>query len=210
MSSLKTNPPEDWLSRATRIILEGGLVALPFERLFGIAGDAENPQVLARIITAKGRNAARKKQPISVVGFDLETLSPFIERIPKLAQSLIDSYWPGPVTILLPAGPNVPEPLVSDRGLIGVRVPGASPSLDLARATGRVLTATSANPTGGKDVVSAQQLRQLGLDGIDMIVDGTVPGPPGSTVVDASGRIPRVLRPGIVKIEAAGRNTGEG
>lgn len=200
MTPSKSGPKTNWLEEASRHILNGGLVALPFERLYGIAADAENQVALERIIRAKQRNLRSKKQPISVIGADLKTLLPFTGKLPALAERLAARYWPGPLTILTPASQGVPEALVGDNGLIGIRIPGPSPAWELAKATGKILTATSANLTGGPDVESHEDLLQLHMAGLDMVVEGRVPGPPGSTVVDASGNTPKVLRAGAIDL----------
>ncbi len=118
--------------------------------------------------------------------------------VPPLARALADRFWPGPLTILVPAREDLPNALVSDRGLVGVRLPGQCPALDLARHCDLVLTATSANEAGANDILDHTSLHTL--PGVDYVVPGTVPGPPGSTVVDASGEHPVVLRQGIVTI----------
>jgi len=189
-----------WLRKATRIIHRGGLVAIPFERLFGIAGDAENADSIERVIAAKRRDATSPKQPISVIASDFSVLSRFMDGFPDLAKRLANRYWPGPLTILVPAAKGVPEALVSDSGLIGVRIPGPSPAADLARATSKILTATSANVTGNPDILCHETLRGLSMAEIDFIVEGRVAGPPGSTVVDGTGKTPRVLRHGAIAL----------
>jgi L-threonylcarbamoyladenylate synthase len=185
-----------WLKEAARTVLAGGVVALPFERLFGLAARATDADAVARSALIKGRS---KGQPISVIVPDLAAALEIAAPFPPLAIALAEKYWPGPVTLLVPARSDLQAPLVGRNGLVGVRVPGPSPALDLVRRVGFALTATSANLSGALDALSDLDLNDL--EGVDLLVPGTVPGPPGSTVVDASGDVPVIVRQGIIAIE---------
>jgi L-threonylcarbamoyladenylate synthase len=116
-----------------------------------------------------------------------------------LAYNLARDYWPGPLTIIVKAVADLPLPLVSERGTIGVRIAGPSPAADLARRSGLVLTATSANLKDAQDAISSDEVKRL--QGLSMVLDGVVAGPPGSTVVDATGEQLRVLREGHVNVD---------
>jgi len=186
-----------WLDEALGVVRGGGVVALPFERLFGLAADAFNSEAVARIDEIKRRSSW--SQPVAVIVPDWEALSRVAIEFPQLAADLAEEHWPGPLTLIVPGGDDMPEQLRSEAGLIGVRIPGPSPALDLARAGDTVLTATSANLTGGPDALSHEDVRDLA--GVDLIVPGRVPGPPGSTVVDATGTKPIVVRAGAIEIE---------
>ncbi len=189
---------------AVRIIRADGVVALPFERLFGLAADALSPAAVARSARSKDRPADRSgERPIAVIIPDMEAVFEVVSHFGSLAMKLADKYWPGPLTILVPAADHVPAPLVNSKGQIGVRLPGPCPAFDLARACGKVLTATSANRAGGPDALTHEDVLALPQAEIDLIVPGSVLGPPGSTVVDATGDEPVVLRRGIVDIEEA-------
>jgi len=189
-----------WLEKAACMIRQGDVIALPFERLFGLAANALDPSAVAEVASIKERPAESSgRQPISVILPTLASISRVSEDITPLAQQLIRRYWPGLVTIVVRAKPHLPSPLVSQSGLIGVRLPGPSKAATLATHTDLVLTATSANHKGQKDAKSDEDLANL--DGLTMVVKGTVSGPPGSTVVDASGTVPIVLRQGFVSIE---------
>ena len=172
------------------------MVALPFERLFGLAANALDPAAVQRVLTVKGLD--RGESPIAVIVPDRDQIEQLIGALTPLARQLADVHWPGPLTLLVPAKSGLPAALVGDRGLIGVRVAGPCPAADLARSTGLPLTATSANRAGEPDPLEHDDLARLG--GVDLIVPGRVPGPPGSTVVDASGNRPMILRQGVVVI----------
>jgi L-threonylcarbamoyladenylate synthase len=185
-----------WLKEAVRTILAGGVVALPFERLFGLAARAVDADAVARSAVIKGRGVG---QPIAVIVQDAGGVLEIAASFPPLAVALAERHWPGPLTLLVPARSDLPAALVGPNGLVGVRVPGPSPALDLVRRVGFALTATSANLSGAKDALSDLDL--LDLEGIDLLVPGAVPGPPGSTIVDASGDVPVIVRQGILKID---------
>jgi L-threonylcarbamoyladenylate synthase len=193
--------PPELLAEAVRAVRGGEVVALPFERLFGLAADALDGEAVERAAAIKKRDGASR--PIAVIVPRLESLPLVASDFPATARELAERFWPGPLTLLLPAAEGLPAPLVSSRGRIGVRLPGECPAAELARASGLVLTATSANPSGGPDARSDSDL--AALEGVDLLVPGLVPGPPGSTVIDAAGPHPVVIRPGIVDISARRR-----
>ncbi len=183
-----------------RIVERGGVVALPFERLFGLAADALNAEAVARVAATKGRPPrATGAKPIPVIAPDMEAVLRITTELPPLAELLAERYWPGPMTLLLRAADDMPPPLVGSGGLIGVRIPGPCPAAELAKISRRVLTATSANHPGAEDARSHEDLSDL--SGPDLLVRGSVPGPPGSTVIDASGKLPIVIRSGIISID---------
>jgi len=187
--------PAAWLDEAARVVLAGGVVALPFERLYGLAARATDARAVARSAAVKARDPA---QPISAIVRDVAAVLEVASLFPPLAAELAARHWPGPLTLLVPGRGDLPAQLVGPRGLVGVRVPGASPALELVRRLGFALTATSANRAGGADALSHLDL--LDLEGIDLVVPGAVPGPPGSTIVDASGERPLVVRTGVLNI----------
>ena len=188
--------PSGWLKEAARTVLAGGVVALPFERLFGLAARATDADAVARSAVIKGRGVG---QPIAVIIPDAGGVLEVAAKFPPLAAALAERHWPGPLTLLVPARSDLPAALVGPNGLVGVRVPGPSPALELVRRVGFALTATSANLSGARNALSDLDLHDL--EGVDLLVPGVVPGPPGSTVVDASGATPIVVRQGILKID---------
>ena len=195
------SPAPGWLEDAVRLVRGGGVVALPFERLFGLAADALDPAAVERVAAVKGRDALpRERRPLPVILPDAAAIDQVAREVPPLAMRLAKAHWPGLLTLLVPARDDLPERLVGAARLVGVRLPGPSPAADLARASGRVLTATSANPSGAADTRDSARLHEL--DGIDMVVPGEVPGPPGSTVVDCSGDEPVVVRAGALALGA--------
>ncbi len=197
MTAIHCSPREDWLKKASAVIGEGGVVALAFEQLFGLAADALNEEAVACSAAIKDRPTHEMgAKPISVILPSFEHLTRVSTGVTARVRKLAERYWPGPLTLLVPAKEGLPWPLIGPGGLIGVRVPGPSPALELARHTQLVLTATSANRKGETEpLVSGELLR---LTGVDMVIEGEVSGPPGSTIVIAAGSELQVLRQGIL------------
>ena len=199
MSRILPTRTDAWLEAAIEIIHSGGVVALAFERLFGLAADALNPDAVARVARIKNRAEQRAgSRPIAVILPRFNDVSRFCEAMTPEASALAGQHWPGPLTLIVRAKPDLPPPLVSEAGLIGLRVPGDSPAARLALGADCPLTATSANLAGADDALSHHDV--VGLDGVDITLEGQVPGPPGSTVVDASGAALKVLRHGVIRI----------
>lgn len=192
---LATNDPQA-IPTAARIISEGGLIAFPTDTIYGVAGDPLNPDSLRKIYQAKER-PDEKALPVLIGALDqltalVSALSPEVEAIAK-------SFWPGPLTLVLPKNPNLPPELTA-YPTVGVRMPDHPFTLALLRRTGPLAT-TSANISGGPNPTTAQNvLDQLG-GRIDLILDGgPTPGPTASTVADVSSSPIKILREGPISL----------
>ncbi len=190
----------DW---AARILRDGGLVAFPTETVYGLGADALNPQAVARIYAAKQRPLS---DPLIVHIGSIEQVDDVAVSIPSLARSLMDYFWPGPLTLILPRSDMVPG-IVSGGGPgLGVRIPNHPIALALLHVAGVPIAAPSANRFMHTSPTTAEHVL-ADLDGrIDCILDG---GPSlvgiESTVLDITARPPRILRPGGVTKEALQR-----
>jgi len=182
------------LTRLTQLLRSGGVVGCPTETLMGLLADARDPIALAEVCRLKGRDPM---QPIGLLLPDLQALDAWITDFPAAARALAARHWPGPLTLVLRARPGLPASLVR-AGKLAVRVPGPSPALELVRAFGSPLTATSANQTGQPPTRTAAEVRAVFGDQLAAIVQGSAPGGAPSTLVDASGTEPRVLRAGAL------------
>jgi len=178
------------------LLRQGAVVACPTETLYGLLVDALNPEAVMRICKIKRRSSGT---PIAVLLPSMDSTRQVVADFTPLAKHLAEEYWPGPLTLVLRAVGGLPEPLLS-KGKIGVRVPGPSPALDLVAAFGGPLTATSANRTGDPPCTTAEQVRAALGQEVDAIIPGQAPGGKPSTVVDATGQTPIVLRAGAVRI----------
>lgn len=189
------------MKQAVDALREGGLVAFPTETVYGLGADARRSDAVAGIFQAKGRPS---DNPLIVHIASVDQLDELVLPYPRLAGQLMEAFWPGPLTIVLPVRPDVLSPLVT-AGLdtVGVRMPDHPVALELLRLAGCPVAAPSANRSGRPSPTLAQHVRE-DLDGrISGIIDG---GPTGvgleSTVIELAGDCAiRILRPGGVTEE---------
>jgi len=174
------------------------LVAFPTESFYGLGADARLASAVARVFAVKGRPESK---PLLVLVDSAASAEALCREIVGGARELMARHWPGPLTLVLPAAPALPEALTAGTGTIGIRVPGHPVALALVRAAGMPLTAPSANPSGESPPSSAAAVRGWFDGQIEVILDGgpTAGGAP-STVADCTVWPPRILRQGPVKI----------
>ncbi len=186
------------ISKAAEIILKGGLVAMPTETVYGLAADATNDQAVARVFEAKGRP---QFNPLIIHVADADMPKQYVEMSP-VAEELAAKFWPGPLTLVLPRRADSAVSLLVSAGLdtIAVRAPKHEIAQELIRTVGRPLAAPSANKSGTISPTSAAHVRASLGPAVDMILDGG-PCPVGveSTIVNVSGAIVEILRPGGVE-----------
>jgi L-threonylcarbamoyladenylate synthase len=175
----------------------GGVVACPTETFVGLLADALDARAVERVWSLKQRDP---KQPIGVLLPDLAALDQVARQVPQRVRELAARHWPGPLTLLVPVLPGLPAALSKD-GKIGVRVPGPSPALELVRAFGGPLTATSANLSGQPATRTADEVRAAFPRGLDAIVEGEAPGGLASSVIDVTGPTPVVVRAGPIGLD---------
>jgi len=181
---------------AAEIITRGGIIAFRTDTFYGLGADPFNRSALQRIKQLKGREAAK---PILVVIGDLEQLERFIAERSRAFDLLAERFWPGALTLIGQAAMAVPEELTAGTGTIGVRLPGDDNVRALLRECGGALTATSANPSESDPARTAAEVESYFGATVDLIVDGgeaRVDLP--STVVDAAGPEPKLIREGAV------------
>lgn len=184
------------IARAAALLRAGGLVAFPTETVYGLGANALDAAAVRRIFVAKGRPAYN---PLIAHVADVAGARALVRVWPPLAQALAERFWPGPLTLVLPKRPHVPDEVTAGRDSVAVRVPAHPVARALLVATGLPLAAPSANRfTELSPVTAAQVARSLG-DGVDLILDGgrTDVGIE-STVVDLSVSPPVLLRPGTI------------
>jgi L-threonylcarbamoyladenylate synthase len=185
------------LPHAVDVLINGGLVAFPTDTVYGLAALPTNVEFIERLYTAKGRESTRAIAILlsSVSELDEVSLSPS-----KSAIHLAQKFWPGPLTLIIPRHPALPE-ILSPNPTIGVRIPDHELALELLKAAGP-LGVTSANISGRENTITAQEVLHQ-LDGrIHLVIDGGAsPGSVPSTVVDCTTPNPVILRPGPIKQE---------
>lgn len=187
---------ETVIAEAARVVARGGLVAFPTETVYGLGADALNPQAVEAIFAAKGRPA---DNPLIVHVAHLDQLVELVEVVPAAVEVLAKHFWPGPLTLILPRRPVVPDVVTAGLDTVAVRIPDHPVALALIRTSGRPIAAPSANRSGRPSPTEAKHVLE-DLDGrIDVIVDG---GPCDigveSTVLDLTAEQPIILRPGAV------------
>ncbi|EUJ32717.1 hypothetical protein MFLO_06389 [Listeria floridensis FSL S10-1187] len=185
---------------AAKLLQNGETVAFPTETVYGLGADATNPDAVAKIYQAKGRPS---DNPLIVHIADVKQMDEFIADIPEKAQKLMDAFWPGPLTLILPLKPGALAPSVT-AGLdtVGVRMPVHPVGLELLRVTGRPIAAPSANRSGRPSPTTARHVEEDLKGLVSAIIDGGSTGVGlESTVVDATAAVPLILRPGGVSIE---------
>jgi L-threonylcarbamoyladenylate synthase len=195
-------PDPATLRLAGELLRAGELVAFPTETVYGLGADAYDPAAVTRIFAAKGRPA---DNPLIVHLGDAEELARVVATITPLARSLAATYWPGPLTVVLDARPEVPRVTTGGLETVAVRVPGHPVATAVLDAAGIPVAAPSANRSGRPSPTTAVHVAaDLGTE-VTLIVDGgACPIGVESTVVDARGSRPVVLREGSVTREDLG------
>ena len=179
---------------AAEIIRAGGLVAVPTETVYGLAADAQNEEAVKKIFAVKNR-PEEKRINLLVPGID--AVCDVCANIPESAYILAKNFWPGPLTMILLRNENVPD-IVTDGGeTVGVRCPAHPVTLELLNILKRPLAAPSANITGQKSPVTADEVKAYFNGKIEAIIDGgrcTVGVE--STILDLTVFPPKILRQG--------------
>lgn len=187
------------VSGAAEIIAAGGLVAVPTETVYGLAGDGLNVEAVERIYEVKGRPEVK---PLSLMVPGPEAMERYCEDVPPQSKLLAEKFWPGPLTIILKSKPVVPEIVRAGGKTVGLRCPDHADTLALLRRCGVPLAAPSANPSGAPSPKTAGDV--LGyFDGqIEGVIDGGECGiGRESTIIDLAHRPFRVLRQGALPEE---------
>jgi L-threonylcarbamoyladenylate synthase len=206
MGQFLSNCSVDALATAAQSLREGSLVAFPTETVYGLGGDATNALAVARIYEVKGRPA---DHPLIVHIADLKYLEQWISDIPEYAIALAREFWPGPMTLILQKSELPKDFVTGGQDTVGIRIPDNSIALGLLEAFhklgGAGIAAPSANRFGQVSPTTAEAVREeLGnyLSEIDLVLDGG-PSVVGveSTIIDCTGELPRILRPGAITIE---------
>ncbi|GBD11036.1 Putative threonylcarbamoyl-AMP synthase [bacterium HR23] len=194
-------PPalEQALQEAVAVLAGGGIVAFPTDTVYGLGGDVFREEAGEKVFLVKGRPEGMPLPVLLAFPQDVERVA---VAIPPVAYRLMERFWPGGLTLVLPKAPAVPA-IVAARGwTVGVRVPNHPVPRELARRLGSPIHGTSANPSGAPACRTAQEVKSALGGRVDYILDGG-PAPGGqSTVVDLTGPQPRLVRQGVVPAHA--------
>ena len=201
------------MSAAADVLKAGGLVAFPTETVYGLGADACNAGAVARIYSVKGRPA---DHPLIVHVASMDGLGDWASDVPEYAIALARDYWPGPMTLVLRRSNLAGDFVTGGQDTVGVRVPNHPVALGLleafVRAGGKGVAAPSANRFGNVSPTRAQAVAdELGnhLSEGDQILDGgACEVGVESTIIDCTGDVPKILRPGAITVEMIEQSTG--
>lgn len=186
------------VAEAAATLRRGGIVAYPTDTLYGLAVDPRLDRAVQRLFDLKGRGAATA---IALIAADADQAR-HAGRFGATEMRLAQAFWPGPLTIVVPASPSLSRLLTGGGDTLGVRVPAHAVARALASALGTCITATSANRTGQPPATTADQVAAIFGDAIDLLLDsGPVTGGAGSTMVEVSSGRPTLHRAGAIAWE---------
>lgn len=188
--------PSSSFEAAKEVFKAGGVIAYPTETFYGLCVDPFNMSAVQRLFALKGR---AETKAVSLIIKDRKMLRKVALDIPPLAEKLMARFWPGPLTIIFHAHPEISPRLIGNTGKVGVRVSSSPVSLKLVEALNSPITATSANPSGKKPPHEAKEIIDYFNGSIDILIDGgRLHGRLGSTIVDVTGGAIEVIREGEV------------
>ena len=194
------------LRQAIASLNRGDVIVFPTETVYGLGADALNPAAVEKVFQLKGRNP---DTPIPIIVADQAMLNGLVEKIPWIARTLMEQFWPGPLTLVLPAASDTPKQLLNRTGGVGVRISSQPIVTRLARELGRPLTATSANPSGEPAASTIEQAQNYFAGKIEIFLDGgQLPSKTGSSVIEViDGRI-KIIREGEISLEQLAATIG--
>ena len=196
------------LTNALAALKRGEVIVFPTETLYGLGADALNFSAVENIFQLKGRDP---DNPFPVLVADRAMLDSLVAKVSPLAEKLMAHFWPGPLTLVLPARDDMPRPLVNRQGGIGVRLSSQPIATELVRLLGHPLTATSANPSGRPGAHTVLQAKNYFSAKITIYVDGgELTSPTGSTVAAVQKNKLRIIRAGEINREALEVVVGKG
>lgn len=198
---------KEGISEAAEILKGGGLVAFPTETVYGLGGNGLDKEAAKKIYAAKGRPS---DNPLILHVSSIEEVYPLVKALPEKAKKLMEAFWPGPLTLVLPKSDIVPKESTGGLETVALRSPENALTLDLIRACGFPIAGPSANLSGRPSPTEASHVfEDLGgrIEGI--LEDGAVGIGVESTIVDLSENCPTLLRPGAITPEDLEELLGE-
>ncbi|MEW6386515.1 MAG: L-threonylcarbamoyladenylate synthase [Thermodesulfobacteriota bacterium] len=185
------------LKEVRTLVDAGDIVALPTETFYALAVNAFQEKALARLFALKERPP---EKPVLVLIAGPEILLRVAREVPESARRLMARFWPGPLTLILPARAELPRLITGDTDTVGVRQPRQAVTCRLLAGLGLPVTGTSANRAGRLPLTRAAAVQEEFGEAVSLIVDaGPCPGGPPSTIVDLAGSPPRLVRPGAIE-----------
>jgi len=196
------------LTAALTALKRGEVIVFPTETLYGLGADALNFSAVEKVFQLKGRDP---DNPFPVLVADRAMLDSLVVEITPLAELLMTRFWPGPLTLVLPARADIPRPLVNRQGGIGVRLSSQPIATELVRLLGRPLTATSANPSGQPGAHTVAEAKIYFAEKISIYIEGgKLHSPTGSTVAAIDKNKLKIIRAGEISRESLENVVGKG
>lgn len=190
------SPDPQVVQEVVKVLRAEGLVALPTDTLYGLAADIFSETALERVVALKARP---HDKPIPIFLSSVEALDMVAAGVPDAARRLIQQFWPGPLTLILYAFPDIPEMITAGTGTVGVRIPRLPLIAEILGSMDRPLTGTSANRGGGINPVALKDVLGSIGDKVDLLLDGgKAPGRVASTVLDCTQSPFRIIREGAL------------
>ena len=188
---------EDAIDAVALAIQSGRLAVFPTDTVYGIAADAFDPDAVVRLLGAKGRG---REMPPPVLVSTATTLDALATKVPDYARALVGAFWPGPLTVVCHQQASLRWDLGDTRGTVAVRMPDHDLARSILDRTGP-LAVSSANLTGKPAATDADAAMEMLGHAVDVVVDGgPTLGATPSTIVDATGERPRLLRLGVLSV----------
>jgi L-threonylcarbamoyladenylate synthase len=180
------------------VLRRGGVVAYPTETFYGLGALARDAAAVRRLAGLKGRPDGK---PLPLVAGDRAQVDA-VALLDAAAERLAGAFWPGPLTLVVPAQPGLPPEIDAGTGTVGVRIPGSELARELCLAAGGTLVSTSANPAGAPPPARPEDLDAALRERLDAVLDGgPAPGGAPSTVVEVNAGGVRLVRGGVVPFE---------
>ena len=194
--TIGSSPDAAQLAPAVEALHTGGVVAFPTETFYGLAVDPRSPAAVAKVFALKQRPP---DQPLPLIAADIDQVADHVGTLTPLARRIAAQGWPGALTLIIPASRRLCDVVHLSTGKVAVRVPGNGTARALALHAGHAITSTSANHSGAPPASTADHVAAVFDAGIDVLLDGgaTAGGLP-STIVDATGDAPVLVRAGVV------------
>jgi len=187
----------DNIREASRVVKNGGLVVYPTDTVYGLGCDPFNVKAVERVFKVKGE---RKEKPLPILASDIKFIKK-IANINEKARKIAEKHWPGPLTLVVPKKPALPNIVTCGLASVGVRIPNHTVAIQLINLCDGLLIGTSANKTGEKSSRNAQEAsKQIG-EKVDIILDnGPTPLGQESSIVDLTLEKPKMLREGPLNL----------
>lgn len=205
MATIISAQEKDCVSAAVQVLRSGGVVCLPTDTVYGLAAAAASDEAVARIFAVKGR---RQNNPLPIFISDASELARVAERVPAAAKRLIEAFWPGALTVVLPKTASFRSLALVGGETVAVRAPGHDLVLRIVKELGEPATGTSANLSGLPSPSTVYEAdAQIG-EKVDLMIDGGRSGGLESTIIDMTGDRPKLVRAGAIGVDEIERVLG--